>query len=364
VCQQNAPRCGYPEDLFFDNTPLKAVATLAEVAPGRWFFDYATDRIYVADDPTGRNVETSRTPFAFAGGASGVTLRGLTIEKFATPTHEGAVNGSGSGWVIEDSEVRWNHFAGIRTGDRAVARRNKVHHNGAFGFIGSGQSITVENNEVSYNNTLGYNAYWGAGGSKWVYTAGLVVRGNYSHHNFGNGLWTDINNVNVLYENNRVEDNDLVGIFHEVSYSAVIRNNTISRNGVRRPYPGWVDGAGILVSGSTDVEVYGNTLVDNWQGIGGLEGHRGSGNAGPWELRNLNVHDNVITQTGTTAAGSGRSGIIDTAGTGAFNANNRWSHNSYQLPSSQLLNFIWMGGDVSKESWQNYGHDQNGSFNR
>jgi parallel beta-helix repeat protein len=302
-------------------------------------------------------VETSVTPFAFIGTASGVTLRALTIEKFASPTHEAAINGAGAGWVIEDCEVRWNHFAGIRTVDGAVARRNFVHHNGAFGFIGSGQGIRVETNEIAYNNTLGYNAYWGAGGSKWVYTSGLVVRGNFSHHNFGVGLWTDINNQNVLYENNRVEDNDLTGIFHEVSYAAVIRNNSVSRNGTRHPFPGWIDGAGILVSGSTGVEVYGNTLVDNWQGITGLEAHRGSGIAGPWELRNLYVHDNTITQTGTPAPGSGRSGIIDTSGVAAFSANNRWVNNTYHLPANERPHFIWRGADISDAAWREYGHD-------
>jgi PKD repeat protein len=366
VCSTAQPRCGYPEDLFIDNVLLKHVTALADVAPGHWYFDYVNDQIYIADDPTGRTVETSITPAAFQGYGTGVTIRGLVIEKFATPTAEAAVNGRGAGWIIEDSELRFNHFAGIRTVDHAVARRNLVHHNGAFGFIGSGRGILVESNEIAYNNIRGYNAYWGAGGSKWVYTDGLVVRGNFSHHNFGPGLWTDIDNVDVLYENNRVEDNDLSGIFHEIGYAAVIRNNSISRNGRIRPFTYWIDGAGILVAGSTNVEVYSNTLIDNWQGITGLEGHRGSGIYGPWVLQNLYVHDNNVTQTGTLTAGSGRSGIVDTSGFEAFSSqrNNRWAHDTYSLPASQPYSFIWMGTDLNESKWTGYGQDVTGTFNR
>jgi parallel beta-helix repeat protein len=44
------------------------------------------------------------------------------------------------------------------------------------------------NNEIAYNNTVFGDPFWGAGGSKWVYANGLIVRGNFSHHNIGPGL--------------------------------------------------------------------------------------------------------------------------------------------------------------------------------
>jgi hypothetical protein len=357
ICMPDAPRCAWPEELFIDNTALRQAAALADVRRGTWFFDYAAGRIYLADDPAGHLIETSVTPAAFDGWSAGVRLRALTIEKFATPTHHAAVDGRGPGWSIERCDVRWNHFAGVRTVDGATARANTVHHNGALGLIGSGADITIADNEIAFNNTAGYQPDWGAGGAKWVFTERLAVRGNFAHHNRGPGLWTDMNNVRVLFENNRVEDNDASGIFHEVGYSAVIRNNTISRNGGRRSYPGWVDGAGILVAGSSDVEVYGNTLVDNWQGIAGLEGHRGAGSRGPWELKNLYVHDNTITLTRNPGPGWGRSGIIDTAGAGAFHRQNRWSNNTYRSSNDAPPRFIWMGEELDLAGWRRYGND-------
>ena len=57
-----------------------------------------------------------------------------------------------------------------------------------------------------------------------------MVRNNYVHDNFGNGLWTDTDNVNTLYEGNTTTNNYLDGILHEVSYSATIRNNISKDN--------------------------------------------------------------------------------------------------------------------------------------
>ena len=230
------PRCNYPEDLFIDDVPLLHVARLSDVGPGKWHFDYAADRIYLGDDPTGKKVEISVTPKAFTGPAANVTLRNLTIEKYANPTQQATVE-LGTGWIIEDCEVRWNHFTGIAVGPRSIARRNHVHHNGCFGFHGAGDDILVANNEIAYNGFAGYDPFWGSGGSKWVYTSHLVVRGNFSHHNRGPGLWTDINNIHTLYENNTVEDNERGGIFHEISYDATIRNNTSRRNGTGKELP-------------------------------------------------------------------------------------------------------------------------------
>jgi parallel beta-helix repeat protein len=352
---------------------------LAEVGPGEWFFDYAADRIYVGDNPAGHVVETSVTPYLFTAatsGASNVTLQNLIIEKYATPTAWGTIGlgdsaHGGRNWMLTGSEVRWNHGGGVWSDSDSIARNNYVHHNCGFGFLGAGANVIVENNEIAYNNIMagstnscGSNSFWGAGGSKWVWTTNLIVRGNFSHHNDGPGLWTDINNIYTLYENNTVEDNVRGGIFHEISYDATIRNNTIRRNGTGKDFPWWTTGAGIEVVSSRNVEVYGNTLLDNWQGITGLNDHRGSGNHGAWVMTNLNVHDNNVSSL-INEGGGGRSGMIDTAGTEAFlpAANNRFQRNSYVLGTNASY-FMWMGENLNESQWRTYGQDTTGSFQR
>ena len=363
VCRSGAPRCGYPQDLFVDDVPLAHVSAFSDLGPGKWYFDYRANQIYLLDDPTGKRLETSVTAKAFQGSATRVTIRNLTIEKYASPTQEAAIE-LGPEWVIEGCEVRWNHFSGIGSGPRSIARRNHVHHNGALGFQGAGEDILVADNEIAYNGFAGYNHYWGAGGSKWVYTTNLIVRGNFAHHNHGPGLWTDINNIYTLYENNIAEDNFRSGIYHEISYDAIIRNNTLRRNGTEHAYPWWTTGGGIEVTSSRNVEIYGNTLEHNWQGITALDDHRGTGIHGPWTLINLNVHDNTVI-SGIIAAGGGRTGVADSAGTASFSstANNRFQRNIYVLGTT-LRYFIWMGRELSEHEWQSFGQDTTGTFQR
>ena len=283
TCDSGYPRCAYPEDLYFDGLPLRHVDSIGAVGPGTFFFDYNADRIYFYDDPTNRLVEASVTAQAFTGWATDVLISGLVVEKFASPVGTAAM-GVGTRWTLQYSEVKLNHYAGVGTGDSARVAHTSIHHNGAFGMIGAGNYATVENNEISYNNYARFFPYWGSGGTKFVHTYGLTVRGNFSHHNGGPGLWTDIGNIYTLYENNTVEDNERGGIFHELSYDATIRYNTARRNGTPKPWPYWTTGAGIEILDAPNVEVYGNVLEDNWQGITGLDDHRGNGPYGPYTL--------------------------------------------------------------------------------
>lgn len=362
-CRASAPRCDYPEDLFIDDQPLEHVESLAAVGPGKWYFDYRANQIFLWDDPTGRRLEASVTVKAFDGPALGVTLRNLVIEKYATPTQEAAVP-LGTKWVLEDSEVRWNHYAGIWSGPQSIVRGTRVHHNGGIGLLGAGEGILIADNEISYNGFAGYNPFWGAGGSKWVWTTKLVVRNNFTHHNRGPGLWTDINNIYTLYENNRVEDNERGGIFHEISYDATIRGNTVRRNGTGKDFPHWTTGAGIEVISSRNVEIVDNVVEDNWQGITALDDHRGAGNAGPWTVINLNVHRNII-RSRIDDDGAGRIGMIDTKGTAAFlpAANNRFQQNTYSLGGRRLY-FLWMGRELDEGEWRRFQQDVAGIFER
>src|SRR4029078_1119664 len=69
----------------------------------------------------------------------------------------------------------------------------------------------------------------------------------------------DVRCRDVLYEHNVVERNLGAGIFHEISFQAVIRGNTVRHNGIADSE--WFWGNDILIAASQDVEVYGNTLT-------------------------------------------------------------------------------------------------------
>ena len=282
-CQAAYPRCSSSEELFLDDVRLRHVGSVSEVGPGTWFFDYAADRIYLGTDPSGRRVETSVTDAAFTGNASGVTIKGLTIEKYASGAQSGAIYGVlGRAWTVEENLIRLNHGYGLSLGPSMQVRNNRLLANGHLG-VGGGDyfaDIVVEGNEIAHNNEAGFDPGWEGGGTKFWATINLVARGNWVHHNHGPGLWADFENLGMVYENNVVEDNDWAGIFHEISYAAVIRNNTVRRNGFQDPR-GWYWRAGILIAASSDVEIYDNTVEDNANGIVGIQQRPGGRGLGP-----------------------------------------------------------------------------------
>ena len=154
-CKAGYPRCDHPQALFLDDLPLRAVGRLADVAPGTWYYDYDLNRIYLAEDPTGRKAEITYRPFAFGGAARDVRIENLVVEKYASANQRGAINNQGEGktWTIRHNEVRWNYGYGMTLAAGHRASDNFVHHNGQLG-IGGGNStgILVERNEIAPGN--------------------------------------------------------------------------------------------------------------------------------------------------------------------------------------------------------------------
>lgn len=351
--------CDYAEELFFDSVRKVHVQTQAELAPGKWWFDYAGDEIWVGDDPTGHTVETSTTPWAFQPTANGVTLRNLTVQMYANIAQYGPINAENTyGWTITDCRLQLNHGGGVRIGHAMQLLRNLITKNGQEGVVGIGDDVLVENNEISYNNGAHFNPGWEAGGTKFVLTNRLQVRGNWVHHNEGPGIWGDIDNYQAVIENNCCEDNDQMGIFWEISWACVIRNNTVRRNGFGYWVPpNYIWGTGILVAASPDVEIYGNTVEDNNGGIAAVQQNRGSGTFGPHEIANLYVHDNQTKQA------TGWTGLAQGVGdqTYFFARNNRYVRNTYYFGGGQN-HFTWADlGDIAPAAWYGYGNDVTGT---
>ncbi|GJL55208.1 MAG: hypothetical protein NPIRA02_23400 [Nitrospirales bacterium] len=359
---QRQTACQFPENLFIDGKILTQVTRLSEVRLGTWFLDRTHKKIYIANNPRNQKVEISVIPHAFSGKAANVTIKNLIIEKYANPAQQGAIHGKASanghvsdGWHIQGVEVRFNHGTGIRVGHRMKLIANHIHHNGQLGIGGSGDDIVAENNVIALNNTQGFSTGWEAGGVKFVKTKNVVIRGNVIQQNVGPGLWIDDDNINTLYEGNRILDNTHAGIIHMTSYAAMIRNNWVKGNGYG--FSKWLWGSGILVHSSPNVEIYGNTLIHNADGISAIEQKAGTGKYGPYEVRNLFVHHNHI------AMNTGQSGVVqDTGNTSLFGSrNNRFQNNTYVIPDDAKF-FRWSDRRMTPSEWRTFGHDVNGRF--
>jgi parallel beta-helix repeat protein len=352
--------CKYGDDVFFDNRPLRRVMRLSQLRHGRFYFNYPANKIYLADNPHGHKVEAAIGSMAFRGqltAVANVVIRGLVVEKFAVT----GINAART-WVIQGNEVRLNHGIGIHGGE--IVRGNYVHDNGQIGIVGNtatGVDLLYEDNEIARNNYARFKHGWEAGGGKWMRIRGLAVRRNYVHDNKGPGLWTDTENFDVVYEQNRVVNNTGAGIFHELSYDAVIRNNVVRGNGFK--WTDWLSGAGILISSSANVQVYGNTVSRNADGIGITHGGHRAGTFGLYEPKNIDVHDNTVTMmVGATGLATGHGSVYFTRRA------NRFQNNTYYLGCGNS-HFAWLDprdgvgyAYITKEQWVADGNDTTGSF--
>jgi parallel beta-helix repeat protein len=284
---------------------------------------------------------------AFSGDAKDVVIDNLVIDGYSPALQGGMIQvGSATGWTIKNSEFRNSATGGLNVKDGFKVINNYIHHNRQLGIKAHGSNILIEGNEISYNNYLKeFDVNWEAGGSKFVKTTNLVVRGNYVHNNTGAGLWTDGDNDKTLYENNLVLNNTGPGIFHEISYSAVIRNNRVENNA-----HGFYRG-GILIANAQNVQIYGNTLKGNDGGVILIHDNRGSGNQGTYHTRNITVTDNYSAYT-TKHTGLYKNASGDTS-------NIQFDRNTYKTSGDA---FRFETTSMNASQWRGIGQDPNGTW--
>ncbi len=230
--------------------------------------------------------------YAFTTYAEGVTVSYLTIRNFGLSVddnpNEGVVNhDAGDDWFIHHNTIEDSAGAGVFFGDGTKVVGNCIRDNGQYGFSAfepdGVRDIVLRRNEISGNNTADWESIQEgcgcAGGGKFWDTRRAKVVGNYIHNNHGPGLWADTNNVGFQFERNYISDNDSHGLFYEISYNALIKNNVFARNGwVHGPeVPGFPIGAIYLSESGSDVRageqygrhlrISGNRFVNNWAGI-------------------------------------------------------------------------------------------------
>ncbi len=210
------------------------------------------------------------------GNQSGVTVEYLTVEKYQPQGNSSAINpDSNTGWTIQYNTVTLNvPGAGVILGADNVLKDNCLTLNGQYGFqsensdpwgmdslTGGPYNLTVEDNEISYNDTCDYaglldnsaigwshynpvpaqyrNSQCGQvtpdgdqGGFKLWETNGVTIKNNYIHHNWGPGGWADTNNANTTWTGNTITYNEDAGIIEEISYNFAITGNYIAGNNI------------------------------------------------------------------------------------------------------------------------------------
>jgi hypothetical protein len=223
------------------------------------------------------------------GDQTGVTIEYLTIEKYQPPVDQVAINQDGNtGWVIEYNTITLNvPGGGAFAATNSLLKDNCMTLNGQYGFQSAAAqsadalttgpyNVTVEGNEISYNDTcdlsglmnnpkVGWvnydpvpaqyqNSECGTvsgdgdqGGFKLWETDGVTIKDNYIHNNWGPGGWADTDNANTTWTGNVITDNEGEAIMEEISYNFSITDNYLADND-------WIDG--LNNSGFPQVAIY------------------------------------------------------------------------------------------------------------
>jgi len=143
--------------------------------------------------------------------------------------------------------------------------------------------LVIDHNEIVGNDTYNWEARQSGcgctGGGKFWDVNGAVVTNNWVHGNHSVGLWADTNNRNFDIRGNYFQDNYSSGLIYEISYNALIEDNTFSRNGLGAgpTNPGFPTGAIYLSESGSDSRIPGNygttfaiahnTFINNWGGV-------------------------------------------------------------------------------------------------
>jgi len=414
--------CNMAQTVFFDGVPLRRVLSRRELVSGTFYEDFSANQIWLYDNPSEHLVEQASASSIIRSTYTGITVSGFLIEKSAVQAQYGGIDAEYNGrkgWVIQNNEIRYHHGAGVSVLTRSSAggsilRGNFIHDNGQEGIDGCGSDHVVEHNEISHNNTLGYDPFWEADGVKFGCGTGyevedLTFSGNYVHDNAGNGLWLDINSYNITITRNRISNNGFTcsansvpgsscannggdqvgdGIVLEISDRCMISNNTLTNNGFTATAPntssGFYVSAAILLAETPNCEVYGNR-VRGVQGIGMLQQYRNdqctfngrnyfpdgtpvcpydsSNKVSTHQVHDTFIHDNAMTETAqpNNPEIAGLDSDMTNDDVYFTSRHNRYVHNTYHLPVLTGAYFTWLNVLNSCQQWMADGEDTTGS---
>lgn len=373
-CQSGYSRCSKPEELFFnDTTRVKHVASLADVhSDTSWYFDYTNDRIYIGFNPASKDsIETSVTTAFILGSrnADNLYFYNLTIEKYANPGPRGAIDpctsnartSCGRGWTMRRITARYNHGCGVVLDTLGTLKSSIIHHSGYSGLESWRDSTTIDSCIFHTNNQAYFDMGY-AGTFKVLESNGGVVTNSIAHDNNGQGMWWDVNNINITVRNNTSYNNRNSGFFYEISYNATIQNNVAYNNGHGNAQSWWSPGILIAASGgvaSDSILVSCNQLYGNYNAIWLNQQSRGTGTYGRRIIRNVKVRNNAIHMgAGSAGAQDDWSAIGDSLYSqwGNTFSGNKW------VTSTLGAAWKWSDGTRSFATWQStYGLDTDGS---
>jgi hypothetical protein len=274
------------------------------------------------DDPSKHVIEITNQESVFSPTKpyqSYIRVKGITFKyagnSFPNPQRGLVSTNHGNHFIFEDNTFEWANSVGLDIGDIDwaaapppepvgfdIIRNNVFRYCGIEGLGGTGgpQNVLVEKNLFEWIGWQDAARMSESGGTKMHRTKNILFRNNIVRHiRHGNGIWLDINNVNV-----RITGNLFADIPGDVNPHAVHIEGSDALNQIDNNIFWHLTGA-ILIRDTNNVIIAYNLFldcdevgVDTRSGLGGkprpIGGHTN-------DVHNLMVHDNVFWKMGRSA---------------------------------------------------------------
>ncbi len=296
---EDAPVWGRAEQVIIDGYHLAPVGTLEELIkhvdqnhemnkalkvpnpkdPATWYGMFAVDTkkkelyIHLSDgsDPDEHQVESSSrglifgtNPWINRNGIENIQVFGFIFRYGASFPQRPAVWLYGKNNLIENCIIE--DMSGCGVGVNGTMKRSIVRRCGHTGGGANGDGFLNEECLWEENCWKPIDRNWDAGGFKIAWSNGGVFHKCIFRRNGGPGLWFDIHVRNVLVTNCIFQENELSGLFIEISRDITVLYNLMIRNGLRAEGHSWSAG-GIQIAESINCIIAYNTCVANKDGI-------------------------------------------------------------------------------------------------
>lgn len=259
------PLAGKVEQVFRNGSRLRQVASTTDLKGNTFFFDPSTKKVTVAEDPKGATMEISTREMAitFAATEPGTAIKGITFTSYTTPQlyGKGTIIANTKDMLLEHVTVRNSAGPGAyfqsKGGLKVVS--STFEENGSAGMtIDESSGTIVEKSVFRRNNSEHFKVESCVGpcavaGLKVTRSTGTQVLNSAFAENDSDGLSLDVKSANTMINNNVSRKNGRAGITYALSSGGAILHNHIIENAIE----------GILVSGSQDVSMRDNIVVNN-----------------------------------------------------------------------------------------------------
>jgi len=294
----------HPDQIWVGGSELRQVSSLAQITSGTFFADYASSRVFIGSDPTGKGVEGSDLTQALAVYSSGSTIRGLGVRRYANSVpHQGVVVARANTFTMENVVVQDSATAGVGVYGSGGRLRN-------VSVLGSGQvavqgqhadNLVIENTVLRGSNDQHFNQTPAAGGVKVTGSRGVSLSNSEISGGIGNGFWSDMASYDITVVNSTISDNTGRGVFLELSSKAVVAGNLITNNADEQ----------IAIRQTDRVQVWNNTIIGTAKAIEMSKDSRNQANSAfnkdprrpfpdpemPWTIGNSVISNNVVQAT-------------------------------------------------------------------